>query len=68
MNGYGILVDQSRGFLSRYSGLFRNNRRHGYGVEIFFNDVGEIQETIVGQFENTFAIGDITVTRPNGVS
>ena len=66
MNGYGILVDQSGGFRSRYAGQFRNNRRHGYGVEIFFNDVGEIQQTLVGQFENNYVTGDITVTRPNG--
>ena len=66
MNGYGILVDQSRGFRSRYAGLFKNNRRHGFGAEIFFNDVGEILETIVGEFENDHVTGDITVTRPDG--
>ena len=66
MNGYGILVNQSMRLRSRYAGQFLNNKRYGHGVEIFFNEVGEIQETIVGHFENNFITGNITVTRPNG--
>ena len=66
MAGYGILVNQSMGLRSRYAGQFVNNKRHGHGVEIFFNEVGEIQETLVCQFWNDFVTGEITVTRPDG--
>ena len=66
MDGYGILDERSRGFRSRYAGKFKNNKRHGHGVEIFFNEIGEIQETLVCQFWNDFVTGEITVTRPDG--